>query len=256
MRGKLTEKTGYLLIVLVSLLAITAIWLQGAIPQDPAYHQFVDGREYFAIPNFWNVVSNLPFLLVGLLGVYKLFSPGSVQVLLENRAAYRMFYAGIALLAFGSGYYHLWPESRTLVWDRLPMTVAFMALFSVVIAEFLSIRLARILLWPLLGLGVFSVLYWYFGELEATGDLRLYAIVQFVPMLIMPVVLLCFRSHFTRVSGYWWLLVGYVLAKLFEHFDREVYQLTGIVSGHSLKHVSAALGMYVLLLSYEKRKSV
>jgi hypothetical protein len=39
------------------------------IPQDQSYHQFADQRTMFGIPNFWNVVSNLPFLAVGAAGL-------------------------------------------------------------------------------------------------------------------------------------------------------------------------------------------
>jgi hypothetical protein len=39
------------------------------IPQDPSYHQFADQRTLLGIPNFWNVVSNLPFVLVGAIGL-------------------------------------------------------------------------------------------------------------------------------------------------------------------------------------------
>src|SRR5258708_13040684 len=39
--------------------------------QDQAYHQFADQRELFGIPNFWNVVSNLPFVAVGAVGLLR-----------------------------------------------------------------------------------------------------------------------------------------------------------------------------------------
>jgi hypothetical protein len=72
-------------------------------------------------------------------------------------------------------------------------------------------------------------------------------------MLASPVILLCFRSRCTHVQAYWWLLVIYIIAKVFEYLDGEVYDALGFISGHSLKHLTAALGIYVLLLFYQRR---
>jgi hypothetical protein len=167
--------------------------------------------------------------------------------------AYVLFFSGLALIALGSAYYHLAPQNQTLVWDRLAMSIAFMALFGMVWGEFINGRVGRVL-WPLLTLaGIGAVLYWYITEIGGRGDLRYYVLVQFLPMLIIPVILLCFRSLFTHVSAYWWLLATYSAAKLFEHFDVGIYQVTGIISGHTLKHIAAALGTYILLVSYQKR---
>jgi hypothetical protein len=133
------------------------------------------------------------------------------------------------------------------------MTIAFMALFSIIISENISVRSGKTLLLPLLLTGMLSVAYWHFSETRGTGDLRLYALVQFYPMIAIPIILICFRSRCTHVYAYWWLLLAYIIAKVFEHFDAEVYNVSGFISGHSLKHLAAALGMYVLLVSYQKR---
>ena len=45
-----------------------AFWFS-PIPQDPTYHEFADRRTFFGIPNFWNVFSNLSFVLVGAFGL-------------------------------------------------------------------------------------------------------------------------------------------------------------------------------------------
>lgn len=83
--------------------------------QDQAYHQFADQRELFGIPNFWNVVSNLPFVAVGAVGLLRFHRDVTTTVL----------FAGIFLTGFGSSYYHLDPNDSTLFWDRLPMTICF-----------------------------------------------------------------------------------------------------------------------------------
>ena len=247
------ERIGYALIILTAVLTVGGILTLGPIPQDARYHLFVDTREIWSIPNFWNVVSNLPFVLVGLLGLYKLKFPDKLKVIDDTNIAYILLFFGTFLVGFGSGYYHLEPDNQTLVWDRLPMTIAFMTLFSIIISEFISIHTGKALLLPLILAGILSVVYWHFSEIRGEGDLRFYALVQFYPMLAIPIILVCFRSRCTHVYAYWWLLLAYIAAKLFEHFDGEVYNVLGFISGHSLKHLSAALGMYVLLAFYQKR---
>jgi len=247
------EKLGYALIILTAVLTVGGILTLGPIPQDIRYHLFVDTREIWSVPNFWNVVTNVPFAIVGLLGLYKLRLPAKLGFLHENSTAYTLLFFGTFLVGFGSGYYHLSPDNQTLVWDRLPMTIAFMALFSIIISEFISVRSGRALLLPLILAGILSVVYWHFSEIRGEGDLRFYALVQFYPMLAIAIMLVCFRSCCTHVYAYWWLLLAYVVAKLFEHFDAEVFNVLGFISGHSLKHLAAALGMYVLLVFYQKR---
>ena len=247
------EKLGYSLIILTAVLTVGGILSLGPIPQDVRYHLFVDTREIWSVPNFWNVVTNVPFAIVGLLGLYKLRLPAKLGFLHENSTAYTLLFFGTFLVSFGSGYYHLSPNNQTLVWDRLPMTIAFMALFSIIISEFISIRSGKALLLPLILAGILSVVYWHFSEIRGEGDLRFYALVQFYPMLAIPIMMICFRSRCTHVYAYWWLLLAYIIAKLFEHFDAEVYDVLGFISGHSLKHLTAALGMYVLLFFYQKR---
>ena len=248
------EKLGFSLIIITALFVLTGLVSQGPIAQDVTYHLFVDTREIWAIPNFWNVVTNIPFAIVGLWGLHKLRSPGELKILQQTGMSYLLLFFGTMLVSFGSSYYHLSPNNQTLVWDRLPMTIAFMALCSIIISEFISIRSGKALLYPLIVAGMFSVLYWYYSEIQGNGDLRPYILVQFYPILAIPVILACFPSKCTHVQAYWMLLIIYVIAKIFEHLDHEIYNMLGFISGHSLKHLTAALGMYVLLIFYQKRK--
>ena len=112
------------------------------------------------------------------------------------------------------------------------------------------------LLLPLLVAGIASVCYWHYTEARGMGDLRPYALVQFLPMLLIPLILLMFKPAFTSGWGYWLLMLGYVLAKILEHFDAGVYAVLSFLSGHSLKHVAAALGVYGLLKAYQVREPV
>jgi len=247
------ERLGYVLILLSALFALGGILTLGPIPQDVTYHLFADTREIWSIPNFWNVVTNVPFVIVGLLGLYKLRLPDKLKVINGTGIAYILLFFGTFLVGFGSSYYHLAPDNQTLVWDRLPMAIAFMALFSIIISEFISIRSGKALLLPLILAGIISVVYWHFSEIRGEGDLRFYLLIQFYLMLAIPIMLVCFRSHCTHVYAYGWLLLAYIVAKLFEHFDAEVFDVLGFISGHSLKHLFAAMGLFVLLLFYQKR---
>lgn len=231
------KKLGYFLLIISGIVAIIALIISKPIIQDETYHHFSDGKTIFGIPNFWNVMSNLPFLFVGIFGLLKLGNKSSLKT------SYRIFFIGVSLVAFGSGYYHLQPNSDTLVWDRLPMTIAFMALFSIIISIFISKKTGKKLLLPLLIIGLFSVYYW-----KTNGDLRLYAFVQFYPMLAIPIILIFFKGT-QKTSGYWYLLATYLIAKFLEHFDAEIHHFFGVISGHSLKHVAAAIGLYILLKS-------
>ena len=66
------------------------------ITQDQSYHQFADQRTPFGIPNFWNVISNLPFIAVGAAGLRRFHHDPATVVL----------FLGIFLTGFGSSYYH------------------------------------------------------------------------------------------------------------------------------------------------------
>jgi Ceramidase len=237
---------GYVLFAVTALVGIVATFIAPPIAQDVAYHQFSDQVTHLGISNFWNVVSNIPFLVVGVMGLLRLSS-----IVSASKVQYFLFFLGVALVAFGSGYYHLHPSNSTLVWDRLPMTIAFMALFSIVISEFVNEALGRKLLLPLLIVGLLSILYWL-----VFNDLKVYVLVQFYPIVAILISLIFFQSVYTLKFGYWLLVLAYIVAKLFEHFDDATHQTFGWLSGHTLKHISAAIGIYLLLLTYQKRKAI
>ncbi len=248
------EKIGITAIASVSIIGTVGVMMSDPIAQDIKYHQFIDQRTILSIPNFWNVISNVPFLLVGVMGLHSILRSHRIRLIADIRAAYILFFAGVSLVAFGSGYYHLRPSNESLVWDRLPMAIAFMALFSVTISEFISVRLGKSALWPLIIFGIFSVIYWHSTEVKGEGDLRLYVLVQFLPMIVIPLILLFFKPEFTGTSGYWLLLCAYVLAKASEHFDEAIYNMLFLLSGHSLKHIVAAFGVLFLLKAYNGRE--
>lgn len=228
---------------------MAAVLFVDRIPQDPAYHAFADTGEFLGIPNFWNVTSNLPFLAVGLWGWVR--RPRLAVV--GSRPAYSALCIGVFLVGFGSGWYHLAPSNATLFWDRLPMTIAFMALFAMLLEERV-LRDNRVSpLWPLLILGAASVVYWSWTESHGVGDLRPYGLVQFLPGILIPLILVLFPAHDLDNRFLIGAMVLYVVAKALEHFDPQVMQATGYMSGHAIKHMAAALGALCAILAVPVR---
>jgi hypothetical protein len=243
----LNMKTAFLLAI--SLLAVTAIFLMPPIAQDPAYHEFTDQRKLLGIPNFWNVFSNLAFPLVAIHGLSRAsrLDPAVPQF------NYRLICVAVLLVGAGSACYHWAPSNETLVWDRLPMTIAFMSLTAMMLGERVSERLGRVSLWPLLIAGAGSVFYWAWTEQLGVGDLRPYGLVQFLPMLLLPLLLLMYPQRYVRNGLAWAALAGYGLAKVAEHFDAGIYQALGWISGHALKHLIAALAIWWFILAIQER---
>jgi hypothetical protein len=221
------------------------------IAQNPDYHSFADQRMVLGVPNFWNVLSNLSFVIVGMLGI---------KFLMHDRPNYRLplgeifFFSGVLLVGFGSGYYHMNPSNQTLVWDRLPMAVSFMAFFSIIVAECIDNRVGRWMLCPLVLVGISSVIYWYATELKGCGDLRPYMVVQFLPALLLVVILFLYKSDLLWQRYVWAVLAAYAAAKVVEALDVQIYSMTGIISGHTLKHLFAALGAYLFLIALQRKR--
>jgi hypothetical protein len=245
------------LLGLAAIGAVLAAVMSPPIPQPLAYHLFADGRSWLGIPNFLDVLSNAPFAAVGLLGLAATFSTKAPESSPFSdpweRWPYGALFTGVALTSLGSSYYHLAPDNARLVWDRLPMAVGFMGLLTAVLAERLSLGLSRWLFGPLLFIGTVSVAYWYWGELQHAGDLRLYLLVQF-GSLILVVLLLAFYPG--RYAGTGYLVVGlvaYTAAKGLELADREIFAIGHIVSGHTLKHLAAAGGVMCLVAMLRMR---
>jgi hypothetical protein len=228
------------LMFLVGLAAVSllGLLLVPPIPQPQDYHHFADGRTLLGIPNFWNVVSNLPFILVGAIGLWQV----------RDRSG-RIFFLGVFLTGFSSSYYHWNPNDAGLFWDRLPMSVAFMAILSNVIEERIDEKIGRALLLPLVTLGIASLLLW-----RRTDDLRLYGWVQFFPCIVLPLMFWLLPPKYND-TWYWVAGAGwYLLAKLFEHFDAAIQSMLHVMAGHALKHVAAATACYCILRAFQTRR--
>lgn len=247
------QKEKIRVLIFLALVACIAMWLVKPIPQDVRYHNFADQRMYFFIPNFWNVISNVPYLIFGAMGIFFLLRKQNNNLFHDNYWSYQIFFIGTFLISFGSAYYHAWPDNETLVWDRLPMTVAFMAFFAVIVGEFIEARWGKILLLPLLALGVFSVLYWRYTEQQGRGDLRLYALVQYLPMILLPLIVIMFKNKNHRTKYLWYMMLAYLAAKFFEAGDEVIFLHTPFLSGHTLKHFAASCAPLFFLMYLRER---
>jgi hypothetical protein len=245
-----------LLILGLCVTTMVIVWWLPPIPQDPAYHDFADQRMLLGIPHFWNTLSNLAFLVIGGLGVWQVMTAPLPGGLPELRTGYLVFFLGVALIAGGSGYYHLHPTNERLVWDRLPIIISLMAFFAVIVGERIAVTAGRRWLWPLLAMGIAAVVYWAMTEARGFGDLRPYAVAQFLPLLLIPIILVLFPSRFSGEGYLWATLLAYAVAKAGEMQDEVVWHFLGVISGHTLKHLVAAGGAGLFLLALRRRSRI
>lgn len=229
--GPKRDPTNIALLTIAGFAAI-GLALCGPIPQNPAYHQFVDNRTIWGIPYFGDVVTNAGFVLVGAWALAYMIKSANPPVVQQpsDRLPYWYFFAGLLLTGIGSAYYHWHPTNQRLLWDRLPLTIAFMSLFCAA-----------------------SVIYWAWTESWGQGDLRPYAFVQFYPMLAMPIILLRYPSRYSHGHYIWWALAWYAAAKICEHSDRAIYELQDVITGHNVKHILATGAPLMILLMLKRR---
>ncbi|MGR9106406.1 MAG: DUF6962 family protein [Gammaproteobacteria bacterium] len=232
------------------LLCVAVIVLFGLvppIPQDPDYHNFAPSTlQGSNIPNTLNVITNVPLAIVGLWGlIYCWQSPQPLATW-----SWRFFFIGTALTSAGSAFYHWNPNDFTLAFDRAPMSIALMALFVASISEAITPELEDRLLTPLIIAGISSVLYWQYSD-----DLRAYGLVQFFPLVALPVIILLSPGRYDS-QHYWFVALSfYVFAKIFEAYDYETRAWVGI-GGHALKHLLAAFSAISLLVMLRTRRQV
>jgi Ceramidase len=228
-------------IIALTLLSVLAAFLIPAIPQPPEYHDFADNRAMFGVANFLNVASNIGFLLAGIAGLAAVVRASTQFEFRNERWPYAIFFVGLLLTAVGSSYYHLAPDNARLFWDRLPMTVAFMSLVAAQLVDRVSVRLGFALLMPMMLVGAASVMYWRVTEEAGVGNLVPYAILQVYSVLLVLLIAQSAPSRYTRGNDIYWVFAAYVVAKILELLDRQLLALGNLVSGHTLKHLAAAV---------------
>ena len=251
----MTPNQKAILLVVITVLTLAGTFLLHPVAQSLAFHRFADTRALWGIPNFGNVVSNVPFLVIGTYGLLVVArSPVPVAI----RCIYLLLFVGVVLTGLGSAHYHWHPDNDTLVWDRIPMTIVFMSFLSATVAELVGRRLGFLLLLPLVAVGIGSVHWWHHTETIGKGDLRLYGWVQFYPILAIPLLLWLYYKPTVRtiLPTLVWIVVWYVIAKVLEALDFPIFRAIG-VSGHSLKHLAAAVstGYFVVLFRTQYLKT-
>jgi len=259
-------------VVLAALAALLLgmAWLP-PLPQSSAFHDFAVTRTRWGIPHFDDVVSNLGFLLVGLWGLVWLLrvhrhwpgrGPGRPFLTRVETWPYLVFFGALILVASGSAYYHWAPDHGRLYWDRLAMTIAFMSLFAAILSERLGtwldpwfgMRFTALVLPLLILLGMAAATHWAWSEARGAGDLRLYLLSQAIPLGIGSLLILLYPSPYTRGGDLLAAAGWYLLALAAEQLDHEVFALTGgWLSGHTLKHLLAALAGYWVLRMLQRR---
>ena len=233
--------------------AVVVVLLQPPIPQSLDYHVMADQRSCLGVANCLNVLSNMPFAIVGVVGLLATFRARFFDR--WERWPYVALFAGVAATAVGSSYYHLAPDNARLVWDRLPMTLGFMGLLTALVAERVSVPIARLLLVPLIAIGAASVGYWYWTELQGAGDLRPYVLVQFGSLLVVTMLLAVYPTRYPGSAYLWAGLIVYAAAKIFELADGPIMDVGTVVSGHTLKHLSAAAATGCIAYMLQVRKA-
>lgn len=257
MRLTLPRRVGIWRFLALAVIVVVASLLAPRTPQPLSYHRFADQRGLLGIPNFGDVFSNLLFLITGLAGLVFLTRKTALSsfVDLRERWPYILVFLGLVLTGFGSAYYHWAPDNARLVWDRLPMTLVFMPLVAALIAERVSVKLGLWLLPLLVAVGLASVLHWYWTESRGAGDLRFYAAVQVYAVLALVAALLL-PARYTRSSDLVVVACLYVIAKICEIADRQIFSFGHVVSGHTLKHLAAGLAGFWILRMLQKRQPI
>jgi hypothetical protein len=256
----ISRRLGLRILLVVTIAILVVDPMLPRIPQPQSYHAFADQRSFLGVPHFNDVVSNVPFAIFGLWGLVFLlrYNPGELRKHFLDRRE-RWFYViisiGLFLTAFGSSYYHLDPGNDRLMWDRLPMTIVFMSMVAALIAERINLRLGLWLLPVLLVIGISSVLQWHMSEMRGAGDLRFYGAVQAYSVIFVLLALLL-PTPYTHGSDLLLIAGFYILAKVLEILDKPIFSLGQIVSGHTLKHLAAALAGYSILRMIRRRRPI
>ena len=246
-RSRVAARAFWLALAAAALAA--ALWAHGPIAQWANYHDFADQRPWLGLPNAANVLSNLPFLCIGLWGLWRLRggSPSS-----PSANAWRAFSVALVCTAVGSASYHWAPTNATLVGDRLPIAWACAAFLCALLGERVQRRwCSPLALSAALVCATLAVWYWWATEQSGQGDLRPYLYFQLLPMFLVPMTLglrlpVTFASA-TPASAWWAVLALYAAAKVMEVADQTVFEAAAFVSGHTLKHLLAAAGAAWLL---------
>lgn len=235
-------------------------YVMDPIPQSLAYHDFADKRVFFKIPYAVDVLSSLGFTLVGFITLYQLLEvPASFKnnfLSLAEYRIYKFFFLMIALTGIGSAYYHYNPNNQTLFWDRLPLSMAMMSIFGAIFLERVNFERGGWLAILFILIGAFSTIHWQLTEYHSEGDLRLYGLVQALPIVFIPLFLILYPSKFDGTKYLFIAILALIFARIGEANDHRIFTSTKMfISGHNLKHLFGMLAVYYVGKYIKKRKA-
>ena len=216
-----------------------AMLVHGPIAQLAHYHEFADTRTLLGIPHALDVLSNAGFVAVGLWGLAAPWSARRDPAFAPSWPGYLVFGLALVATAFGSGWYHLAPDDARLVWDRLPIALACAGLLAAVHGDTHGDRHPWTIVTVLVALACASVWWWSFTGRHGTGDLRPYLYLQAIPLLLIPGWQAVHGAPRSRRLAFGAAILLYAAAKVFELADHAVFDATGWVSGHTIKHLLA-----------------
>lgn len=236
-------------------IAAAGLVAHGPIAQPEAYHAFADRRAWRGVPNAADVLSNLGFAFAGAWAAWVVFRARARDALGAAWPGFALFAVSLVLTAAGSAYYHWAPDNATLVWDRLPIALACAGLLAGWRALTVAPAQPAAVTAALAAMAAASVAWWWFTESQGAGDLRPYLVVQAAPLVLVPIWQALARAPRPERMAYAAAIVLYVAAKLAELADGPLLEATGMASGHTLKHLLAALAAAVLIAAASRRRA-
>ena len=232
-----------------------AAWLLPAFPQPQSFHEYADQRTWLGLPHAADVLSNLPFLAVGTLGLHFVLHGWRTRnrdAFSDQRAAspYALLFAGVVLTAFGSAWYHAQPNDATLLWDRLPMAFGFAGLVAGTLTDRAPQRSLQ-WLFAFAAVGAGTVLFWH-----VSGNLLPYLVMQVGFIATALIATAWIAPRYTQANRVYAAAGLYAVAIVFERLDHQVYALLGgWISGHTLKHLAACAGIVTVYSMLRKRRA-
>ena len=224
----------------------------GPISQPQEYHDFADDREILGIPNALDVMSNLAIIYPGVVGLAFVHESRKLSKVSEDEISIQItLFSGMILTFAGSVWFHLEPNDSTMFWDRLGMSIVIGSCIALIINDLMDRNLAAKIHIPILIASIISVIWW-----PVFDDLRVYFIVKHQPFIIFPILLLFGTRIYDKISGYYWGLSMFVLATFFEFADQAIFDLTGFISGHTLKHIAAGIGLWFIMIMVRDRQKI
>lgn len=234
-------KISRLLLGSVMLFAVgTVLQFVWPLSQAASYHHFADERALGVLHNASDVLSNLVILAAGAMNLRWVIRHASSQPSQFPGMLVAAF--GLILTAFGSAWYHAAPSDSTLVWDRFPMTIVFAGILAMLWTSVTRQRVGWVQMLILVVVSLGTIGYWL-----AFNSLWPYAILQFGGLAL--IVGMTVARKVDGLFAWIMLIVFYAIAKVFESFDWQVWDLSHhLFAGHALKHIASGLAGAALIL--------